>query len=137
MKYKSIELKVKSKSLEEEAKIIKKEEARAITSAKWERDNLGNQEKTFWDRFQNLAHHRIYKVGIEARATFLARAYISGKKYEEVEQAGRKTCKATHFEKIILPKIVYMVNRYDPFTEGVELEDIKEWVGLKEVNYEV
>lgn len=135
MSYKSIELKVKSKSLAEEAKIIKKEEHKAVTSAVWERDHLGNQEQTFWDKFKNLAHHRIYKVGIEARATFLARAYISGKKYEEVENAGRKVDKAKHFEDIILPKIVYMVNRYDPYTSGVDINTIREWVGLEEVEY--
>ena len=131
----SIELKIKSKTLEVEAKIIRSHERKFINQFIYHRDK---QESEKAERneftFYNLRDHRRFVVGTEARATFLARAFIRGRPYEEVEQAGRKTEKAGQFLKLI-PKILRMVHIYGGMYD-VTTSDIEEWVGLKEVSYE-
>ena len=63
-----IYLKVKLKSLAEEAKIIRKEESKA-----------------YGDLLYSLKAHRKHEVRFEARATQIAYAFLRGKPYRQVE----------------------------------------------------
>lgn len=106
----SIELKIKSKHLAEEAKIIRFEERR---------QKARNKQLYF-----SLRSHRRWDVRNENRATFLARAYLAGKAYSVVEQ---KTTRGTYIiEAIIAPRVLAMVNKYGETT--VTKADILNWI---------
>lgn len=136
----SYELKIKSKELSEEARIIRAEEARANRIA---RKLLLKQKSDLADNHlqkrSNLAHHRNTTVRYESRATYLARAFLNGKDYSQVEAAGRR--KDQHEENIfikkILPKVYRMVNLYGNKSSRVgekvgyvSMSVIEKWVGL-------
>lgn len=105
----SIELKVKSKHLSEEAKIIRFEE----------RKQKAKNKAVFW----SLRNHRKWDVRNENRATFLARAYLAGKTYKSVEPKVHSFYK---LEAFIVPRVLTMVNKYG--TEKLNKEDIMKWV---------
>lgn len=80
-------LKVKAKSLAEEAKIIRREEQKMLKNhqkyhdhTKCDRWNIGE-----CDWYGSLHWHRTWDVRQEARATHLARAFLMGKDYSTVE----------------------------------------------------
>lgn len=73
----AIELKIKSMSLAAEARIIRRWENR-LKKAKRHHPEL---ESKFW----SLRGHRIYDVGGEARATYLAYGFLKGKAYKTME----------------------------------------------------
>ena len=81
----SIELKIKSKHLSVEAKIIRFEEHKLTKQIKWLKEHQQTYETQFWKR-HSLNQHRKVDVRNENRATFLARAFIAGKPYSSVEQ---------------------------------------------------
>lgn len=83
-------LKVKSKSLAEEARIIRREERRSVG---WLRDEL------------HL--HRVGVVRYEARATHLAYGLIRGRSVEQIEQ------RATRTEEL-WKRVRSMVDKYGP-----------------------
>lgn len=81
----SIELKVKSYSLAEESKYIRKQENKSKQQVRWNEARQKDSSKarrTFW----SLRNHRVEDIRPEARATFLARAYIKGAKRSTVEK---------------------------------------------------
>ena len=80
-------LKVKIKSLAEEAKIIKLEE---------KRNKLAREE---------LYLHRIQVVRTEARATLLAYGFLRGRKYRELENSGT-------MPPNIKSRIIKMIDKY-------------------------
>ena len=80
----SIELKIKSKHLGLEAKVIKFEEAKLKQQLRWMRKRQESLEKLEW-KLQSITSHRKHEVRNENRATFLARAYIAGVPYKTVE----------------------------------------------------
>jgi hypothetical protein len=91
----SIELKIKSKHLSEEAKIIRFEERKLFKQYQWSLNNYRaaghNDMYPRWDdkafmSYSSLNHHRRWDVRNENRATFLARAYIAGVPYSNVER---------------------------------------------------
>lgn len=122
---KAIYLKVKAKSLMEEARIIREEE-RKLKKIPWEKRR--NEYKYSWgshftDPINGLNLHRKWDVRNEARATHLARAFLKGKKYKQVEPK----CKDPHMrDHYILPRIVKMVQKYGDkkFTK----DHVKNWV---------
>lgn len=131
----SVELKVKSKHLSEEARIIRFEEKRELNKARRNMkvliENGLNSHQAEWEKqlskFNQLNHHRRWDVRNENRATFLARAYLDGKPYSSVER-NRKTEKEWVFTCRIVPRIVKMVNKYKKAgTEKVTDKDIIEW----------
>tara|TARA_Y100000034_G_scaffold58328_2_gene71115 strand:+ start:2488 stop:2862 length:375 start_codon:yes stop_codon:yes gene_type:complete len=122
----SIKLKVKSKSLEAEARIIRKEEQKAKKQARWLRKNQQNDDKPF-GLFMSLKNHRRWNVRNEARATNLARSYLKHIPYDAVEQ-GRKEENEYTFKTYIIPRIVSMANKYGP--DDVTKENILEWSKL-------
>jgi len=116
----SVELKVKSKHLSEEARIIKFEERKQLKQYQWALNKwnaAGNNDMyPRWDdkafnTYCSLNNHRKWDVRNENRATFLARAFIAGAPYETVEQK-RKPEKESNFQIVILPRVWAMIAKY-------------------------
>lgn len=123
----SVELKIKEKHLALEPAIIKKEEAKLRKKLKNKPSDFKAEIKLF-----ELQKHRKYHLGVEARATHLARAYIAGKPYKQVE-ASRKPENEYWFEKCVA-RVIKMVAKYGcvggPIStrEEVVTEKIKTWL---------
>ena len=116
----SVELKVKSKHLSEEARIIKFEERKQLKQYRWAeaqyRATGMNGMYPRWDdkafnAYCSLNHHRKWDVRNENRATFLARAFIAGVPYTSVEQK-RKPENESYFQILTLPRVWTMVAKY-------------------------
>lgn len=106
----STELKIKSKHLALEPAIIRKEERKLLKQARWFRSKQEFKESDLLiGKAANLAQHRKWNVRNEARATFLARAYIAGTPYSKVE---RRSLNWKVFKLHIYPRIVAMVAKY-------------------------
>lgn len=116
----SIELKIKNKHLSEEARIIRFEERKCLSRFKYNINKhyaSGNNDeyksysdKNFMD-YISLSNHRKGVVRIENRATYLARAFISGVPYNTVEQKRNKD-QEHEFLVTVLPRVYSMVTRY-------------------------
>ena len=106
----SIELKIKSKHLGLEAKVIRHEERKLKVQIGWhsKRQSL---DPNLINKYQSIHNHRVWNVRNENRATFLARAYLAGKPYRSVEHK-RKDDAVFNF--YILPRVFEMVNKYGP-----------------------
>lgn len=120
----SIELKIKSKHLSEEARIIRFEENKLLKKVDHNRQKHhstgNNEEYRAWEdkHFQDycsLNRHRKWNVRNENRATFLARAYIAGVPYLTVEQ---KRENEFLFRSQIFPRICVMVVKYGKREQG-------------------
>lgn len=117
----SVKLKIKSKHLSEESKIIRFEEEKLKLKFRYnirKHKAAGHNDAYIlytdpeYELWKSLRHHRTYDVRNENRATLLARAYISGKPYRTVEQK-RKYEKEHIFANVIVPRVANMVARYD------------------------
>lgn len=118
----SIELKIKSKHLSLEAKVIKFEEAKLKKQIRWHSKVQSPNKKLEW-KLASITEHRKWNVRNENRATFLARAYIAGVPYKTVEHK----CKDVYLrEQQILPRVHSMVKKYHSYK--LEMEDILNWV---------
>lgn len=108
----SIELKIKSKHLALEPAIIRKEEYKLLNQIRWWKQQLPNDEAkidSLHFKRVSLINHRRWDVRNEARATHLARAYISGISYKAVEAK----CKDNIvFKYNIFPRVLDMVAKY-------------------------
>ena len=122
----SIELKIKSKHLSEEAKIIRFEERKLFKQYQWSLNNYRtaghNDMYPRWDdkafmSYSSLIHHRRWDVRNENRATFLARAYIAGIPYNTVEHK-RKEDKEHLFQWHVLPRVFAMAFKYGKREDG-------------------
>jgi hypothetical protein len=108
-------LKVKHKSLADEAKVIRKEENKLYRSTKWLRTR---QEMEAADELRNarmeLRDHRKAVVGFEARATYLALAYLKGKPMEYVEKnfKGRGNAFYYHWADL-MNRVAQIVAKYE------------------------
>lgn len=122
----SIELKIKSKHLGLEAKVIKFEEAKLKKQLKWHSARYSPNQKLEW-KLNSIVNHRKWDVRNENRATFLARAYIAGVPYKTVEHK-RKPENEYKFQIYVLPRVLAMVNRYH--NRNVTKEGIDEWVNV-------
>ena len=122
----SIELKIKSKHLALEPNIIRTEECKLKKQMHYNRG-----EGSYWDldrQRQSLSVHRRWNVRNEARATYLARAFIDGKPYTYAE---RKRNDDGLFQMYIVPRIVAMVQRYGKREHrGITADVIREWSKL-------
>lgn len=121
----SIELKVKSKHLGVEATIIRHEEHKLKKQIAWAKENGKSEETNLRDQWSSLNSHRRWDVRNENRATFLARAYIAGKPYKQVEQK-REISKEDVFQNKILPRVLALVKKYD--NANLALVHIQAWV---------
>lgn len=108
----SVELKVKSKHLSVEAQIIRFEERKLKRQAEYLRKRQA-VDKAFaaTNKFISLNQHRRWDVRNENRATFLARAYLAGKAYREVEQKRKRENEYT-FSWHVTNRAVTMINKY-------------------------
>jgi hypothetical protein len=114
----SVELKIKSKHLSEEAKIIRFEEQKILKRVDKRRQKHyaagNNQEYKVWEdkdwsTYYSISTHRKRDVRNENRATFLARAYLKGVPYRTVEQ---KRLNESEFMILIFPRMVSMIVKY-------------------------
>lgn len=123
----SIELKIKAKHLALEPAIIRKEEQAALKEARWCRANnrLPNAAHA---RYISLNSHRRWNVRNEARATELARAYLAGKEYKQVEQK-RKPENEYKFKNYIVPRVAAMVQKYGTSNKVTD-QQIIDWSKL-------
>jgi hypothetical protein len=120
----SIELKIKSKHLSEESKIIRFEERKMKSQAKWLRSKQQSDEKISL-QWLSLYLHRTNEVRNENRATFLARAFIADKKYSEVEKT-RNSSKEYAFKRFVIPRVHAMVKKYHKY--DITIEEIQDWL---------
>jgi hypothetical protein len=124
----SVELKIKSKHLSLEAKVIRFEENKIKKQIKW----LYKNEPTgvYYKQLVlgSLYNHRKDVVGTENRATFLARAYLAGKTYTSTERS-RVPEKEEFFQRAILPRVYEMVKKYGSFDvrRSITVDILKEW----------
>lgn len=122
----SIELKIKSKHLSLEAKVIRFEEKKLKKQIEWCKNRTDDSKLR--ETWESINHHRRWNVRNENRATFLARAYISGKDYRIVE---KKRNDDGLFHQYIKPRIVSMVVKYkfhksEKYMKPEELKEIKD-----------
>lgn len=120
----SIELKVKSKHLSLEAKVIRFEENKLKRQIEWCKNRKDDTDLR--SQWHSLNTHRRWDVRNENRATYLARAFIDGKEYKTVEQK-RKPENEWKFKTSIVPRIVSMVIKY-------KLKKNQKFMKLEEVN---
>jgi hypothetical protein len=135
-----IELKIKSKHLALESKVIRFEESKLNKQIKWLDKNDPNRRQPSWSgksdywktvhKYGSLVDHRRNVVGRENRATFLARAYLEGKKYNTTEQL-RRVEKESEFQGRVLPRVLDMVKKYGQYSEvkNLTIDDIRSWAG--------
>ena len=116
----SVELKIKSKHLSEEARIIRFEEHKLLKQHQWSLNKYraaGNND--IYPRWHDKAYmsycslnqHRRWDVRNENRATFLARTYLAGKDYKTVEH---KCNDLAVLRCWIFPRLCEMINKYGP-----------------------
>ena len=125
----SIELKIKSKHLSEEARIIRFEEQKLRRQVLWLRERQQNEDKEH-NKYIELKEHRRWDVRNENRATFIARAYLAGKPYSSAELK-RKSENEFTFNAYIIPRVVSMVNRYGPKNIEVTNKIISKWAEIE------
>lgn len=112
----SIELKIKSKHLALEPAIIRKEERKLQKQIKHLKefhqvnDDYSDVIYPLHRKRTDLHQHRVTVVRNEARATYLARAYLKGIPYKSVEQK----CDPFVLHRFILPRVMRMVAKYGP-----------------------
>lgn len=127
----SIELKIKSKHLGLEAKVIRHEERKLKKQLRW----MANRQALppeFERKYYSIHNHRVWNVRNENRATFLARALIAGKPYKTVEN---KIKNEDVFYQYIMPRVADMVVKYR-FIRGKDrtdvIKEVEEWYLGKE-----
>lgn len=126
----SIELKIKSKHLSVEAKIIRFEEDKLKRQLNWYKQKQGTLPVLIAGDWFSLNSHRRWDVRNENRATYLARAFLARRPYSTVEQK-RKPENEYKFKTYIIPRIVDMVNKYQPKKDTPITKDtIIEWSKL-------
>jgi hypothetical protein len=119
----SIELKIKSKHLSEEARIIRFEEHKIKNQVRWERKRQISSDKM--KTWHSINQHRRNEVRNENRATFLARAYLKGTPYSTIE-GKRSVNKEYKFQTLIVKRLLKIANKYS--NNDVTQNDINVWL---------
>lgn len=125
-------LKIKIKSLAEEARIIRKEEEKYKQKRAfyWARgDNKYNAADTiFWA----LRDHRATPVGTESRAALLAYGYLRGRKFQQLETAPKKEGKAWRMPQ--WNRVIDLVCKYGTEKDrDAVVNSLRDWSGLPEL----
>lgn len=115
----SIKLKVKSKSLSEEARIIRKEERKQLGYSRYCRTTNEHDYRPSFKEFLELQQHRTGVVREEARVTHLARAYLKGRSYVSTE------CPKKPLPKYLLNRLTKLLGRY---SEDMYEGDVINWI---------
>lgn len=125
MNVKKIYLKIKAKSLAEEARMIRKEEQK-LKQIPFYKRKIMTKYNWGWlteDPVTGLAEHRKWDVRNEARATHIARTYIAGHEYRRAE----KKCNDFWFREVyILPRVVKLIEKYGE--KKITREEVKRWI---------
>lgn len=108
----SVELKIKLKSLAEEARIIRKEEKKAFDAGDYAKGT-------------ELYLHRLHVVSKAARHTHLAYAMIRGKAYRDVERTTKRP-----YYLIDRKAVASMLSKYG---DGREYPDVYDWIKGQEI----
>lgn len=111
-------LKVKIKSLAEEARIIRLEERKALSGGEKYRD-----EKLYL----SLREHRIRDVRSEQRHALLAYAFLRGRRYDATERS-RRDISYSRFRDL-----VEKFGGLPGFKAKCELTELHQWVAAKPV----
>jgi hypothetical protein len=129
----SIKLKIKSKHLALEAGVIRFEELKLKRQIEWLKTHQ-KDEATFRSEWESLNSHRRFDVRNEARATYIARVYIEGRKYETIENNIKDL---GTFNTYIFPRVLTMVIKYKhgriekfmrPDDAKVIRDEVKAWL---------
>jgi hypothetical protein len=116
----SVYLKVKAKSLAAEARIIRREERKRSAFVRYaQRTNHSNPAKARGEQVR-LHLHRVGVVRSAARETHIARGFISGKPYSQIEKPTRNPLSQWQ-----VSQVCKTINRYGPQTS---IEDLKAWI---------
>lgn len=121
-------LKVKVKSLAEEARIIRREEHAAKRQYRWAKNQQGAEEiyteahNTFW----GLRHHRTYDVRNEARAAHIAYGYLRGLEYSMIETPEVPL----NPNGFMCDRIVKLVNKYGK--KSITNANLETWMNYEE-----
>ena len=124
----SIELKIKSKHLSLEAQVIRFEEKKLKKQIEWCKNRQDDTDlRNTW---QSLNTHRRWDVRNENRATYLARAFIQGRPYTDVE---KKRNDLGVFNCYIVPRVVSMVikyklKRHEKYMKHEEVVEVKKQI---------
>jgi len=122
-------LKIKIKSLAEEAKIIKREEQ------KWNIPFTIDNLKTVHPLYFSLREHRINVVRRECRLSNIAYGYLRGRSYKQIEN---KCYEAPNWERVaeIIRKFNYKAfpNMHTAEGRKAAYETLKEWSKREEVS---
>lgn len=117
-------LKVKIKSLAEEARIIRHEERRALKSATWARSRQQPAELNAAEsEYDGLYHHRTVDVRDEARAAQLAYGFLRGRAYRTIENPG-----PTKLFRHVPERVVGLVSKYGGVAKADATTAIKDWL---------
>lgn len=118
----SIELKIKSKHLATEPAIIRHEERKLLRMA---RRREYNDTESILVKYRSLSEHRKWVVRNESRATYLARAFLSGKPYQSIE---KKVHNHSNLRAYIVPRVIEMAMKYGPDkVYKIWRQDTKKW----------
>lgn len=120
------ELKIKIKSLAEEARIIRSDERKHLDASRADRKANRPFQKN-WDAWGRLNTHRIFDVRIEQRATLIAYGYLRGKAYRQIEQAPHWLKAPYSRPGPDWTKITAMIAKYQGGDKKVIFEQLKAW----------
>lgn len=115
-------LKVKIKSLAEEARIIRKEENKAKYQRRYLARKQGSEEeysianRLFWE----LRWHREDPVGTESRAALLAYGFLRGRTYRQIEALPQKPKLGKVYYPPNWKRVVDLVHKYGPAKQSRE-----------------
>lgn len=134
-------LKIKQKSLADEAIHIRKEKNKIRNNKYWFYKNLedlsskeGNIALDLWKTYQNLDEHNKNVVAVEARATNIARAYLKGKPYAWVEPTISK--QTYHIPNYIANQPIYFYNEYGTTINRV-IDIVTKYKSAKTYHYKI
>lgn len=119
----SYELKIKAKSLAAEARIIREEEIKLKRKARYARERQNTKAANHYER-QRIAlyDHRIDIVRWECRATHLARAFMKGYAYQDIERNARID---PWTKGKLIGRVQKLLNKYH--NKALTAEDVTAW----------
>ena len=119
----SIELKIKAKSLAAEARIIREEEIKLKRKARYARERQNMAAAAHYERQrQSLYDHRIDIVRWECRATHLARAFMKGYAYKDIERNARLD---PYTKGRLMGRVHKLLTKY--YKKSVTAETVQRW----------
>jgi hypothetical protein len=132
----TVYLKIKIKSLAEEARIIRKEEHQYKQRRAFYRDRQGCEDKyksadtIFW----SLRWHRESPVGTECRAALLAYGYLRGKTFFQLETLPKKEGKI--YQHPHWNRVIDLICKYGPPKQDRDavIKSLREWCGLPHIS---